>query len=292
MIRSMTGYGRAEEMVGGRLISVEIRSVNHRYFDFTAKLPRNYAYLEEKIKAFIQKNVARGKIEVYLNLGAGETQNLTVDVDHSLAKAYLDAIGEISEKYGLSGDVSASFIGRLPEVMTVSKAVEDEEAVTADVLSVAQKALDAFVEMRTNEGERLKIDVENRLENILELVSYIEKQSPLTVSAYKTRLENKIREILNNSDIDDNRILTEVAIFADKVAVDEETVRLRSHISAMRDLMQKDEAVGKKMDFLVQEMNREANTTGSKCQDSEITKRVVDIKAEIEKIREQIQNIE
>ena len=292
MIKSMTGYGRAEEVIGERLISVEIRSVNHRYFDFTAKLPRNYGFLEEKLKAFVQKNVARGKIEVYLNIGGSESAGLTVDVDHALAKAYIDAIGEISKTYGLSGDVSASFIGRLPEVMTVSKAAEDEDKVTAEVLSVAQKALDIFVEMRANEGERLKADVENRLENILKLVSYIEGQSEKTVEAYKSRLESKIRDVLDGSDIDDNRILTEVAIFADKVAVDEETVRLRSHISAMRDLMNSPEAVGKKMDFFVQEMNREANTTGSKCQDAEITKRVVDIKAEIEKIREQIQNIE
>ncbi len=292
MIKSMTGYGRAEELIDERLISVEIRSVNHRYFDFTAKLPRNYGFLEEKLKAFVQKNVARGKIEVYLNIGGSNSSGLTVDVDHALAKAYIDAIGEISQIYGLSGEVSASFIGRLPEVMTVSKAAEDEEKVTAEVLSVAAKALEVFVEMRANEGERLKADVENRLENILKLVSYIEGQSEKTVAAYKARLESKIRDVLDGADIDDNRILTEVAVFADKVAVDEETVRLRSHITAMRELMNSSEAVGKKMDFFVQEMNREANTTGSKCQDAEITKRVVDIKAEIEKIREQIQNIE
>lgn len=292
MIKSMTGYGRAEEMVSDRLISVEIRSVNHRYFDFTAKLPRNYAFLEEKLKAFIQKNVARGKIEVYLNIGGSQAAGLTVEVDHALASAYISAIGEISDRYGLSGEVSASFIGRLPEVMTVAKAAEDEEKTTAEVLSVAQKALDVFVSMRANEGERLKADVENRLERILELVSYIEERSPQTVEAYKSRLEAKIRDVLQGADIDENRILTEVAIFADKVAVDEETVRLRSHIAAIKELMQSKDAVGKKMDFLVQEMNREANTTGSKCQDAEVTKRVVDIKAEIEKIREQIQNIE
>lgn len=292
MIRSMTGYGRSEAVVNGRLISAEIRSVNHRYFEFSARVPRRYGFLEEKLKSYLQTVIGRGKVEVAVSLEQPQNQPVHVKVDHSLADGYLCAIRELVQKYSLRDDVSALSLSKFPDVLTVEHDNEDEDAVWKDVLSVLQDALERFVAMRQREGERLRSDIEKKLNHILEMVSVIEERSPQTVREYREKLEAKVRALLEDRNIDEQRILTETAVFADKVAVDEETVRLRSHIEELRAMFDAQEAIGRKMDFIVQEMNREANTTGSKCQDVSITKLVVEIKSEIEKIREQVQNIE
>lgn len=292
MVRSMTGYGRNEAVINGRLIGVEIRSVNHRYFDFTARVPRRYGFLEEKLKTYVQNVVARGKIEVYVSVESLQDDQVKVLVDHSLASGYFEAVREIAQKYSLSSELSALLLAKMPDVLIVDHGSENEDEVWQDVQTVLQSALDQFVAMRQREGDRLCVDVNQKLDHILELVAEVEKRSPETVKEYRERLEARIRTLLEDRNVDEQRLLTETAIFADKVAVDEETVRLRSHISELRGLFGAKEAIGRKMDFIVQEMNREANTTGSKCQDVAITRVVVEIKSEIEKIREQIQNIE
>lgn len=292
MVKSMTGYGRCEETVGGRRITVELKSVNHKYFEFSPRVTRGYGFLEDKLKTYVQSRVARGKIDLFLSIETLEDADVIVSVNHSLAAGYIAALREITERYKLPDTVTVNSLSRYSDIFSVHKAPEDEEAIWAAVKTVLEKAVDAFIAMRETEGRRLYDDVMSRAAVILELVGRIEARSPETVKEYRERLETKLREVLSDTTIDEQRILTEAAIFADKVAVAEETVRLRSHFEQLKALLNAEEPSGRKMDFLVQEMNRETNTIGSKASDSQIAYMVVDIKAEIEKIREQIQNIE
>lgn len=292
MLRSMTGYGRSQQTVDGFGITLEIKSVNHRYFEFSARVPRAYSFLEEKLKAYFQGVISRGKVECNLSIEALEETDTLISVNHPLAKSYLDAYKELAETYGLRDDITVSSIARVPDVFSVRKQEADEERIWNAVSVAAADALDGFTSMREREGEKLKNDVASRLDFILEKVEFVEKRSPETVKEYNAKLLARLTELLGDTSIDEQRILTEAAIFADKIAVAEETVRLRSHISQFRSFLAAEGPIGKKMDFLVQELNREANTIGSKGQDVEIARCVVDIKAEIEKIREQIQNIE
>ena len=292
MVKSMTGYGRCEEMVGGRRITVELKSVNHKYFEFSPRVTRGYGFLEDKLKTYVQSRVARGKIDLFLSIETLEDADVIVSVNHSLAAGYIAALREITERYKLPDTVTVNSLSRYSDIFSVHKAPEDEEAIWAAVKTVLEKAVDAFIAMRETEGRRLYDDVMSRAAVILELVGKIEARSPETVKEYRERLEAKLREVLSDTTIDEQRILTEAAIFADKVAVAEETVRLRSHFEQLKALLNAEEPSGRKMDFLVQEVNRETNTIGSKASDSQIAYMVVDIKAEIEKIREQIQNIE
>lgn len=292
MIKSMTGYGRSIQLVDGMNITVEIKSVNHRYFEFSSKLPRSYGFLDEKLKSFFMGKLTRGKMECYVSIETVEEPDTIISVNHPLVKGYLDAYKELTETYGLENNIKVSDIARVSDVFSIRKQAADEDKIWAAVSVVAKEALDGFISMREREGERLKADVLSRLATIIECVEFVEERSPETVKEYNEKLLARLRELLEDTHIDEQRILTEAAIFADKVAVAEETVRLRSHISQLTSFLDSSEAVGKKMDFLVQELNREANTIGSKAQDVEIARKVVSIKAEIEKIREQIQNIE
>ena len=288
----MTGYGRAQQLADGMNITVEIKSVNHRYFEFTSKLPRSYGFLDEKLKSFFMGKLTRGKMECYVQIETVEEPDTIISVNHPLVQGYLEAYKELAETYGLENNIKVSDISRVSDIFSIRKQAADEDKIWAAVSTVAQEALNGFVAMREREGARLKEDVLSRLATILENVEYIEERSPETVKEYNEKLLGRLKELLADAHIDEQRILTEAAIFADKIAVAEETVRLRSHISQLTSFLDASEAVGKKMDFLVQELNREANTIGSKAQDVEIARRVVSIKAEIEKIREQIQNIE
>lgn len=292
MIKSMTGYGRAQQLVDGMNITVEIKSVNHRYFEFSSKLSRTYGFLDEKLKGFFNGRLTRGKMECYVQIEAVEEPDTIISLNHSLVKGYIDAYKELAETYGLENDVKVSDIARVGDIFSVRKQAADEDRIWAAVSVVAEAALAGFVAMREREGARLRDDVLSRLDEIVKNVEFIEERSPQTVAEYNEKLLARLRELLNDAHIEEQRILTEAAIFADKIAVAEETVRLRSHISQLRSFLDSSEAIGKKMDFLVQELNREANTIGSKAQDVEIARRVVSVKAEIEKIREQIQNIE
>lgn len=292
MIRSMTGYGRSESIIDGRDIIVEIRSVNHRYFEFSSRSSRGYGFLEEKLKSYLQSNLSRGKVDVYVSIETLEDTDAQVLINHSLASGYVNALRELVQRYDLRDDITASNVSRYPDIFTVHKAPDDENIVWDAVRQVTDKALESLIAMRENEGERLKEDVLNRAETIMDLVDKIEERSPQTVNEYQQKLQAKLMELLHDNNIDEQRLLTETAIFADKIAVAEETVRLRSHFDQMKIMLNADEAIGRKLDFLVQEMNREANTIGSKAVDAQIAYMVVDIKAEIEKIREQIQNIE
>ena len=292
MIRSMTGFGRAQASVEGYNITVEIRSVNHRYFEFYAKMPRTYSFLEEKVKSTLSGGISRGKVECSLQIEATADESVVVTVNEPLAKGYVDAIGNIADTFGLSNDLTALSIARFSDVLSISKAPVDEDALWAKVEPVVKEALAGFVSMRETEGKKLADDVLSRAGTILDSVSYIEERSPETVKQYSEKLLERMKTVLGDTQIDEARILTEAAIYADKVAVAEETVRLRSHIDQLRTMLDSKEAIGRKLDFLVQEINREANTIGSKAQDVDIARRVIDIKAEVEKIREQIQNIE
>ena len=292
MIKSMTGFGRAEEVLNGRDILVEIRSVNHRYYEFSSRIPRAYGYIEEKLKSLLNGRIARGKTEVSVTVSSVEGKEAVIEVNEAIASGYVDALRKANEKLGLTDDITLSQMMRLPDIFTVRKVQDDEDQVWQDVKAVTEKALDNFVRMRETEGVRMKEDLLYRLENIEKMVSDVEVRSPEVNAAYRDRLYNKIKEVLADKNVDESRLLTEAAIFADKTAVDEETVRLRSHINQFRSMLELDEPVGRKLDFLIQEFNREANTIGSKAQDAKITKTVVELKSEIEKIREQIQNIE
>ena len=292
MIRSMTGFGRAQQILDGMSISVEIKSVNHRYFDFSSRVPRVYGFLEEKLKSYIQTRVARGKIECFVQIEALEIEDCEVSINHSLASGYIAALKELCERYELRDDITVGSVARNHDIFSVHKSEADEERIWNAVKSVADSALKSFVSMREREGEKLKADILSRCDTILGHVSYIEERSPETVAEYNNKLIERIKSVLEDVQVDEQRILTEAAIYADKVAVAEETVRLRSHISQLRDILESDESVGRKLDFIVQEINREVNTIGSKAQDLNITKIVVDMKSEIEKIREQIQNVE
>ena len=292
MIRSMTGYGAAEEILNGKNIRVEIKSVNHRYFEYSARVPRSYGFLEEKLKRLLSGVISRGKVDVGVMIQTVEGANEEITINKEVAKSYIEALRSVKDEFDLVDDLSLSVVAKFPDVFTVVKAQTDEDALWADVESVAKKAAEAFVEMRQTEGEKMKADVLNRAAYIEEKVGFIEKRSPETVKEYRERLYNKMLEVLEGKQIDEARIIQEAAIYSDKVAVDEETVRLRSHIGQLREILELNEPVGRKLDFLIQEVNREINTTGSKCSDVEIAQVVVDVKSEIEKIREQIQNIE
>ncbi|MCI8914617.1 MAG: YicC family protein [Lawsonibacter sp.] len=292
MVKSMTGYGRAEEVFNGCTITVELRSVNNRYLDCNVRIPRLYLFAEEGIKTRVQNTISRGKVDVFVTLDSAGAERVQVTVNKPVADGYYTALKRLSEEYGLSGDISVSLLSRFPEVLLAEKAEEDVEQMAKDICSVLDRALADFDQMRTREGERLKEDILSRAAAIEHKVSLVEQRSPQTVAEYRAKLEARISEVLANTQLDPARILTEAAIFADKVAVDEETVRLRSHVGQLREMLSKGGATGRKLDFLIQEFNREANTIGSKCSDIEVAGHVVDIKAEIEKIREQVQNIE
>ena len=292
MVKSMTGYGRARETRSGRDITVEVRSVNNRYLDCTVKMPRAYIFAEDAVKARVQKAVSRGKVDVFITFDSSAADEAVVKLNRPLAQGYYKALCEINEACGLESEITASAIARFPDVLTVTKAEEDVDAIAADICAVLEDALAAYNEMRAVEGAKLAEDVGGRAAVIEETVDKVEQRSPETVAAYRQRLETKMMEVLQSATIDESRILTEAAIFADKVAVDEETVRLHSHMAQLRTMLAGDVPVGRKLDFLVQEINRECNTIGSKCNDLTIAQDVVNMKAEVEKIREQIQNIE
>ncbi|WP_059005213.1 YicC/YloC family endoribonuclease [Bittarella massiliensis (ex Durand et al. 2017)] len=292
MVRSMTGYGRSQQQLGGYDILLEIRSVNHRYFEFSCKTPRMYGYLEDRLKAFVQERVSRGKIQVNLYLQRLDGGDEVIAVNRAVAQGYLQALREVRAELDVDDDIALSDIARLPDVFAVRRAQEDPEAVWSLVAQVAEAAVDEFLAMRAAEGERMKDDILARAQAVLSYVAKIEAAAPQTVSAYRDRLYAKLQELLGDRQIDEGRLLTEAALFADKVATDEETVRLRSHVASLEEILAGGEAVGRKLDFLVQEFNREANTIGSKCPDVAISKLVVEMKSEIEKMREQVQNIE
>ena len=292
MIKSMTGYGSAKGTVEGIEISVELKSVNNKFLDTAVRMPRSFLFAEETIKQAVSSHISRGKVDVFVTVDSSMADDMLVRVNEPLLKGYLDALGLISDRYGLTNDISVMGVSRLPDVLSVEKKELDADAVAEGMRSIAEQALCDFDRMRIAEGEKLKADVLSKLENIEGYVSVIEQSSPVTVREYRERLLGKLNEVLGSSGIDETLIITEAAIFADKIAVDEETVRLRSHISQLRQMLEAGSPIGRKMDFLLQEFNREANTTGSKCQSSDIAHVVVDLKSEIEKIREQIQNIE
>ena len=292
MIKSMTGYGRAQGSFSGGEISVEIKSVNNRYLDCGVKLPRVYAFAEEAVKGLAQKTISRGKVDVFININAAGADNVKISVNRPVVEGYLSAMKQIAADYDVRDDISVGTLTRMGDVLLVEKREEDETEVQEALLSVVSQALSAFDAMRTREGEALKNDLLGKTEDILDLVSRVEARSPVTVAAYRERLTAKMREVLENTAIDEARIVQEAAIYADKVAVDEETVRLRSHVAQLRQMLTDGGVIGRKLDFLMQEMNREANTIGSKGSDVEQARNVVDIKSELEKIREQIQNIE
>lgn len=292
MIRSMTGYGSAEEILGGRNIRVEIKSVNHRYFEYTARVPRSCGFVEERMKRLLSGAISRGKVEVGVTIQTVEGVDEEISINRDVVKNYVEALRSVKNEFDLTDDLSLSSVAKLPDVFTVVKAETDEEALWSDIESIAKKALAAFVEGREAEGERLKADVLQKIAFIEEKVSFIEERSPETVKEYRARLYDKMREVLENNQIDEGRILQEAAVYADKVAVDEETVRLRSHMQELRKTLDKSEPIGKSLDFRIQEVNRETNTIGSKCSDAAIADTVIEMKNTIEKIREQIQNIE
>ena len=292
MIKSMTGYGRAVETVNGREFTVELRSVNNRYLDCSVRLPRMLSFAEDAVKQAVKASISRGKVDVFITVRSEAGDEVQVTLNKSVLESYLAAMHQMVDEFGVSDDISVSAVSRLPEVFIIEKPQVDEDQLMADLMGVVSKALEGYDAMRRTEGEALDRDLRSRGETILSLVSQVEAGNGKTVSDYRARLEAKIKEVLANTAIDESRILTEAAIFADKVAVDEETVRLRSHLKQMNTMLTTGGAVGRKLDFLLQEMNREANTIGSKCTDINLARIVVDIKAELEKIREQTQNIE
>ncbi len=291
-MKSMTGYGRARQMIGDKTITVELRAVNHRYLDCTVKAPRQYGFLEEAVKKAAAARISRGKVEVYVAVEVQEGGDIAVTVNHALAAHYLAALRELSEQYGLRDDVTVMSLAKLPDVLGAEKIEQDAEELTRSVLSVFAAACDGFDEMRVREGGKLADDVRSRAQAIAGLVSRVEERAPERVQEYREKLLARMQEVLADTSVDEARIVTEAAIYADKTAVDEETVRLRSHLDQLDGMLRETQPIGRKLDFLVQEMNREANTIGSKANDVELARVVVDIKSEIEKIREQIQNIE
>ena len=292
MPKSMTGYGRARIVFDSREITVEIKSVNHKFFEFSSRVPRQYGFIEDKLKTLVSEFVTRGKVEMYVSIVTNDGSDVSVEVNASLAESYVSALRHANATIGLLDDVTLSSLFRIPDVFTVTKQDVDESELWDEVGKTAKAALESFLSMRSAEGGRLKSDILTKLDYIEGVVAAIEERSPLITEEYRQRLYNRLAELLGDNNIDESRILTEAAIFADKTATDEETVRLKSHVQSFRELLELDEPIGKKLDFLVQEMNREINTTGSKCSDLAVTKMVVDLKSTVEKIREQIQNIE
>lgn len=292
MIKSMTGYGSAKGSVEGLEISVELKSVNNRYLDTSVRLPRSFIFAEDAVKSAVQAHISRGKVDVFVSVDSSLSGDMTVKVNESLLKGYIDAITHIAQENSLPDDITAMSVSRFPDVLSVEKKDLDAEAISRGIAEITERALKDFDSMRQREGEKLRDDVLSRLETINALVSAVEEKAPETVAEYRRRLEQKMSEVLGAAGVDENRILAEAAIFADHIAVDEETVRLRSHMAQLRGMIEGNSPTGRKIDFLIQEFNREANTIGSKCQNSQIAYVVVDLKSEIEKIREQIQNIE
>lgn len=291
-MKSMTGYGGAKGTAEGLELSIELKSVNNRFLDTSVRMPRAYLFAEEAVKAAVGRHITRGKVDVFVTVDSSQADDVVVKVNEPLLRGYLAAIRGVSETYGLSNDMTAMSVCRFSDVLSVEKKEADQDAVAKAIVEVLEQALSEYDAMRQREGDKLREDIASRVTAIENMVSTVEEASPQTVADYRARLEQKMREVLDTAGIEESRILTEAAIFADKVAVDEETVRLRSHIAQMREMIESETPVGRKLDFLVQEMNRETNTIGAKCQNSEIAHVVVDIKAEIEKIREQIQNVE
>ena len=292
MIKSMTGYGSAKGTVEGLGITVELKSVNNRYLDASVRMPRSFLFAEDAVKSVVQKHISRGKVDVFVSVDSSAAGDMSVKVNESLLRGYVEAIRHIAEEYSLPDDVTALSVSRFPDVLTVEKNDLDAEAISQGIVEIAELALQDFDAMRLREGEKLRDDVLSRLATIDSLVSRVEHEAPNTVLEYRRRLEQKMAEVLGTAGIDENRIIAEAAIFADRIAVDEETVRLRSHMAQLSTMINGSNATGRKIDFLIQEFNREANTIGSKCQNADIAHVVVDLKSEIEKIREQIQNIE
>jgi uncharacterized protein (TIGR00255 family) len=292
MIKSMTGYGNAKLSADDITVSVELRSVNNRYLETSVRIPRTFLALEDEIKNTVKQHISRGKVDLFVSIDSSAADTIAVTVNGKLAEAYVNALRQMSEAYTLPFDLTASSLSRLPDVLSVEKEETENERIAQVLHEALKEALADFDAMRTREGAKLQADVASRIETIEGIVSTIEQAAPETVALYRTRLEQKLQEVLQSKDIDESRILTEAAVFADRIAVDEELVRLRSHIAQMKGFLEEGSPIGKKMDFLIQEFNREANTIGSKCQNSAIAHVVVDLKAEIEKIREQIQNIE
>ena len=292
MVKSMTGYGRARQTLNGRDITVEVRSVNNRYLDCTVKVPRTYIFAEDAVKARVQKAVSRGKVDVFITIDAAAADETVVAVNEPLARGYYEALTRLKDMFSLEDGLNAVTLAKFPDVLTVTKADEDLESVAADICAVLDEALAAYNAMRTVEGGKLREDIAGRADTIEAVVGKVEERSPQTVAAYREKLLARMQEVLQSTAIDESRILTEAAIFADKIAVDEETVRLRSHLSQLRTMLESDQPIGRKLDFLIQEVNRECNTIGSKCNDLTIAQDVVNMKAEVEKIREQVQNIE
>ena len=292
MIKSMTGYGSAKGNVDGLEINVELKSVNNRFLDCSVRMPRSFLFAEDAVKSAVQRHISRGKVDVFVSVDSSQAGDMAVKVNEPLLKGYMDALQHIAEEYSLSNELSAVSVCRFPDVLVVEKKELDAEAITVGIQEIAERALNDFDAMRLREGEKLRDDVMNRLSVIDSLVSVVEREAPKTVEEYRSRLEQKMAEVLGTAGVDENRILMEAAIFADRIAVDEETVRLRSHMAQLTSMINGQSPIGRKIDFLIQEFNREANTTGSKCQNSDIAHVVVDLKSEIEKIREQIQNIE
>ena len=292
MVKSMTGYGRARQTLRGRDITVEVRSVNNRYLDCTVKVPRTYIFAEDAVKSRVQKAVSRGKVDVFITIDATAADETVVAVNEPLARGYYEALTKIRDMFSLECELTAAVLAKFPDVLTVTKAEEDLESVAGDICAVLDEALEAYNAMRAVEGVKLCEDIAGRVTTIETVVGKVEERSPQTVAAYREKLTARMQEVLQSTTIDESRILTEAAIFADKIAVDEETVRLRSHIAQLRTMLKSDQPVGRKLDFLIQEVNRECNTIGSKCNDLTIAQDVVNMKAEVEKIREQVQNIE
>ena len=292
MIKSMTGYGMAKGSSDKLDITVEVRSVNNRYLDCSVRLPRVYTCLEDGIKARVQGTISRGKVDVYVTVDASRADDVAVAVNEPVADAYMAALEEIAAKYGIDNDITAVTLAKMPDVLTVTKTEADVQKLGEDMDGILAQALEDFNAMRRREGEKLRADIAARADEVERLVGLAEERSPQTVNEYRRRLEARLREVLESSTVDEARIVTEAALFADKTAVAEETVRLRSHLSQLRGMLDSGEPVGRKLDFLIQEFNREANTIGSKGNDVQMARIVVDLKSEIEKIREQIQNVE
>lgn len=288
----MTGYGRGEAVLHDRTILVELRAVNNRYLDCTVKIPRLYVFAEEAIKSCVQKQVGRGKVDVFVSIDATAADRIEVSLNKPVADGYYQALKQMQAAYGLTDDISLSLLSRFPDVFLVEKEQGDADVIAGDIVQVLTQALADFNAMREREGEKLAQDIRGRARTIAGLVGQVEERSPQTVAEYREKLRQRMQEVLENTQLDESRILTEAALFADKVAVDEETVRLRSHVAQLRTMLQSDEPMGRKMDFLIQEVNRESNTIGSKCSDVAIAQVVVGLKAEVEKMREQVQNVE
>ncbi len=292
MIKSMTGYGSAKGSVEDLTITVELKSVNNRYLDTSVRMPRSFLFAEDAVKNAVQSKISRGKVDVFVSVDSSASDDVVVRVNEPLLKSYIDALRHIADEYALSDDLTVSTVSRLPDVLSVEKKDQDADAIAAGIREITDRALVDFDIMREREGQKLKDDILSRLITIETLLAVIEREAPKTVEDYRARLRQKMEEVLNGAGVDENRLLQEAALYADHIAVDEETVRLHSHIAQLRTMLAGGSPIGRKIDFLIQEFNREANTIGSKCQNSDIAHVVVDLKSEIEKIREQIQNIE